>query len=341
MSPGPRFHSRFGGLWTDRLDADDVLEGRLRTGEVTERQGDLLRRFIRDGALELPGAVPPPLIDAVAREFRDAFAGGNPDIWVEHVIDDVRHFAPARPELEQLPGKMLDLHGYSATTRDAVFAPEVRELLTLLFEGPILAFQSLGFVRGTEQPAHRDSAYVVVSAPMEMVASWMALEDVGPGSGELEYFAGSHRIGERLLVEGRKDVPAEIPDHGEYLESLRAAAVAAGCERRGFLAKKGDILLWSADLLHGGSRVEDPTLSRRSLVTHYCPASRQPGYFAYAPHSEPVLHREGCYYCHSIRSAVAAPAESVEPQPAEIPAPQAPGLLRRGLAALARAVRSS
>ncbi len=36
-----------------------------------------------------------------------------------------------------------------------------------------------------------------------------------------------------------------------------------------FLAKKGDILIWHANLIHGGLPVVNPALTRKSMVIHY------------------------------------------------------------------------
>lgn len=44
-----------------------------------------------------------------------------------------------------------------------------------------------------------------------------------------------------------------------------------GLEQKTFRPRKGDVLIWSADLVHGGSPVTDPSLTRKSLVGHYCP----------------------------------------------------------------------
>jgi ectoine hydroxylase-related dioxygenase (phytanoyl-CoA dioxygenase family) len=53
-------------------------------------------------------------------------------------------------------------------------------------ERPALAFQSLYFRWGSRQDIHQDTVFVKVSSPMEMVASWVALEDIQTDSGELD-----------------------------------------------------------------------------------------------------------------------------------------------------------
>ena len=42
-----------------------------------------------------------------------------------------------------------------------------------------------------------------------------------------------------------------------------------GLEEQRFLAKRGDLFIWHALLLHGGSEICRPGLTRRSLVTHF------------------------------------------------------------------------
>ena len=36
-----------------------------------------------------------------------------------------------------------------------------------------------------------------------------------------------------------------------------------------FYAKKGDVLFWHSNLIHGGSKRQDKSLSRKALVCHY------------------------------------------------------------------------
>ena len=42
-----------------------------------------------------------------------------------------------------------------------------------------------------------------------------------------------------------------------------------GLEEQRFLAKRGDLFIWHALLLHGGSEICRPGLTRKSLVTHF------------------------------------------------------------------------
>ena len=64
----------------------------------------------------------------------------------------------------------------------------------------------------------------------------------------------------------------------KYLLSLRTDAKRYRHPRRTFLAKEGDVLIWHADLAHGGSRIRRRGTTRQSLVTHYTPAHDDPPY---------------------------------------------------------------
>ena len=50
------------------------------------------------------------------------------------------------------------------------------------------------------------------------------------------------------------------------------------CEERGlktekFMAKKGDVLIWHADLMHGGAPIQDRRLTRKRAWLHIsCPS---------------------------------------------------------------------
>jgi glycosyltransferase involved in cell wall biosynthesis len=88
--------------------------------------------------------------------------------------------------------------------------------------------------------------------------------------------------------------------HQRYLAGLHERAGASGHERRRFLPRKGDALIWSADLAHGGSPVADDALTRKSLVCHYSPADVRP-YFFYQHPVAPAIRPAagGAAYCSS------------------------------------------
>jgi ectoine hydroxylase-related dioxygenase (phytanoyl-CoA dioxygenase family) len=136
----------------------------------------------------------------------------------------------------------------------------------LLGDEPAIC-NTLNFTKGSQQADHLDTLYMTPPDEHGLVATWMALEDAQEGSGPLRYYPGSHRIKPYRFTDGRlHTVPDEMSLWSDYM--------AEQVERHGlkdevFYAKKGDLFIWSAFLLHGGSAIAQPQLSRQSLVTHY------------------------------------------------------------------------
>lgn len=195
--------------------------------------------------------------------------------------------------------RLLDLHATSSATRDAIFAERIERLLRVIFQRDPLAFQTLQFRYGSQQGMHRDPAYVVVSSPTELVASWIALEDIVEGSGELTYFRKSHRLSELEDIQnhhGHLKLQSYI---GPRMKNLKL-------EQSAFIAKKGDVLLWHADLVHGGGAVTDTSLTRKSLVTHYCPRNIKPNYFRRFWINHIREHKPHCFYSSNYYNIASA-----------------------------------
>jgi Phytanoyl-CoA dioxygenase (PhyH) len=292
---------RFGGLWPDLPNGEDLIEGKLETGRITERQAELLRFWRANGYVILRGAASDELTARAAADLDRAYAGGFPDMLFEcHPVSPERiKWHPAT--LEQ-PAKALDIHHFSSATRELVFCPAVTEFLDLIFESHALASQTLGFLRGSAQEGHQDSAYVPYTIGRAFAASWIALEDVTLGAGELFYYPGSHRfadflyagtyksVHEAMRVTGETGLGAEVARH---VASLEERAVAHGLARLPFAARRGDALIWHADLVHGGNPVSRD-ITRKSVVTHYCPKRLAP-LFAETATLRLYHHRGHCY----------------------------------------------
>jgi hypothetical protein len=104
-----------------------------------------------------------------------------------------------------------------------------------------------------------------------MCGVWVALEDVTEAAGPLEYYPGSHKwpiiyndkIGVRVTGSDR-------PHSQELYHDVWEALVEKnGITPHYFCPRKGEALIWAANLLHGGSRQTDPSATRWSQVTHY------------------------------------------------------------------------
>lgn len=157
-----------------------------------------------------------------------------------------------------------DVHAIAANRR-------IMQILGDVFGRRAWPFQTLNFPVGTQQPFHSDCVHFSSIPERFMCGVWLALEDVSEDAGPLEYYPGTHKwpilqndkIGVRMTGT-KRPVPND-----RYDEVWRALVEKAGIAPQYFCPRKGDALIWMANLLHGGSRQRNPNLTRWSQVTHY------------------------------------------------------------------------
>ncbi len=299
----PKFRSQFGGFWPDLSDAGARLAGKQALGLLDATDVARFKHWQEKGYVLLEKAIDPALIDAFRDEIARDWQRGNEGLVIE-LADGSNAFPRMLPKYQNVPHKVLDYHSTSKLARDIQFAPAIRRFLGQLFERPPMPFQSLLFRYGTEQEMHQDTAYVVVRSPMEFVGCWVALEDITPGSGELQYYEGSHKIPEFLWCGRGRARPPEWDDHRAFLRWVCEKSEQAGCPLTRFHPKKGDALVWHADLVHGGSPRLKREISRWSLVSHYCPVDVDPEWMDRVPHSGRKEHAPGCTYIHQMHTAM-------------------------------------
>lgn len=281
-----KFHSNFGGLWIDNIDQREVRD-KLETISNKETK-QKVQDFIRDGYIIIPGAVSVQDIDNYLFEY-DNYIKISGGFEIEIPTQGGRQ--EFSREKSNIPGsKVLDTAMLLSSGENICFSPPIANFINTIFEDFILAFQTLHFDVGSTQAIHQDTAYVVVkNEPMKLCASWIALEDVNPGSGELVYYAGGHRIDEYTYADGSSkhfDIIRDGNDsHDRHLSYIHEEASRLGLNQKSFLPRKGDALIWHADLPHGGGKITSPGASRRSIVTHYCPISHIPNYADFIPES--------------------------------------------------------
>ena len=278
------FTSRFGGLWTDAVEALEIAEAKLGLGAISREEFEQLKVWIEFGYVIIRGAVSQALVESVNGDVDSAWEKSSNVILAQSnylTRKPIAEYERRHPSL-----RLLDFYVHSQNALRLVMAPSIERFLRIVFDEPPLIFQSLTFEVGSGQGMHNDTAYVVVDAPNHLAAAWVALEDTKPGSGELTFYPGSHRFEERLFSghykNWRPDRDGE-EQHEQYIAHIHSSAQEKGIEPLLFQAKAGDAFIWAANLAHGGSEITDSSLTRKSMVGHYCPASVRPAYFTGAP----------------------------------------------------------
>jgi hypothetical protein len=147
----------------------------------------------------------------------------------------------------------------------------VIDLLTKLYGRQAHPFQTLNFPVGTQQHFHTDSIHFSSVPERFMCGVWVALEDISDDAGPLVYYPGSHKwpiyTNEHLGVCSAEST--ERFTQGVYEPLWRELVDAHGVKPETFTARKGQALIWAANLLHGGIRQKNSNLTRWSQVNHY------------------------------------------------------------------------
>jgi Phytanoyl-CoA dioxygenase (PhyH) len=234
-----------------------------RTDRLTVRQREMAARFHEDGYVVLEQVVPHALCDEVRAEMEVLYDTGEgdggriPDAW------------------------KLGAH----STRELATLPAVQDTLSLLYERRPIPFQTLDFKHGTQQMGHSDSIHFSSFPARFMCGVWVALEDVDAENGPLFYYPGSHALPEISLFD--IDVSVDDPYYPRYAayEAFQQELMAElDCKYVEFHATKGDALVWSSNVVHGGSNIQRAGSTRWSQVTHFLFADC----IYYQPHSSNV-----------------------------------------------------
>lgn len=161
---------------------------------------------------------------------------------------------------------------HSKPIRNLSLNKKVLDALRLLYAREPIPFQTINFFKGTDQPLHSDTIHFHTVPERWMAACWVALEDMNEDNGPLTIVPRSHR----LPCYTFQDIGLDVPNYGEqfenykkYEEFIAAVVQAKGLKKEKALLKKGQAIIWAANLLHGGSAIKNPKLSRLSQVTHY------------------------------------------------------------------------
>ncbi len=167
--------------------------------------------------------------------------------------------------------KVMFAFHHSEVLRKAVHDRRILDVMDFLLGKKVKVFQSINFLTGSEQAAHSDSIHMTTHPLGYMIAAWIALEEITTDNGPLVYHPGSHKL--PYLLNGSFDHGGNQFVIGEdayahYEEAVDNAIADGDFERKELIVQPGDVLLWHANLLHGGKKMTTPNASRKSMVIH-------------------------------------------------------------------------
>ncbi len=240
--------------WLDRTNAHEALAAHPDFDGFSEYLHEQLLRFIDDGYMILKG-------------FFDEDA-------VERLNTDIERLLHAhRVDFNYTGRKIMESYRVSdVANKDFFRHPELLRLLSFVMGRKVIPFHTINFISGSEQRAHSDSIHMSTEPKGYLIAAWIALEDCTLDNGPLFFYPGSHRLPYITCQDydaGNTRWTIGAHSNSRYEDKIAEIIDQANLEKQYFLAKKGDVLIWHANLIHGGAAIQRPGATRKSMVAHY------------------------------------------------------------------------
>jgi hypothetical protein len=249
--------------WLDRPNALEQIRNKTAAGELTSEEADQCRHWEHNGYIILKNLFDPKTLDAVWRAYERAIAAGKIVLAPERAAPD-----------DPFPGRFLNPHRKSGAFCRVLKHPELLRWIRLLMEREPKPLQTIASHKGSQQAAHSDSIHMTTYPLGYLTAAWIAFEDIHPDCGPLVYYPGSHRLPYLFS----KDVGISEEDfkrngyqdyQSKYEPRIQGEIAHHSLKPEYFHARKGDVLIWHANLIHGGSERRNLQLSRKAVVCHY------------------------------------------------------------------------
>lgn len=238
--------------WLDGPDAEERLLASAQLDRFDPATRAAILRWPTDGYVVLRGLFSTAEVDEMNQEVER--------LILEKVVD-----------FNFTGRKIMFAFQHSALLHRFVHDRRILDVMDFLLGRRVRVFQSINFLSGSEQHTHSDSIHMTTYPLGYMIAAWIALERVDGHNGCLMYHPGSHRL-PYLLNDGY--------DHGgnrfvigeeayaRYEQAIDSEIGKGGFPATEFHAQPGDVLLWHANLLHGGKKMSRADASRKSMVVH-------------------------------------------------------------------------
>jgi len=219
-----------------------------------------LRQMIEDGYTILDLNQPSEIYQTINNKIDNKIFKGNPKLNPKyyHYNENPRVIEAWRDIKE-----IVDL----ARDRD------VLDFLECIYKRRPIPFSTINFIKSSEQPLHSDYMHFSSKPERYLTGVWFALEDIDINSGPLSIIPKSHKLNITTLEKLSQSIPKNTKqlkeNYTKYEEHVKQVVKQNNLGSKKVTIKKNQCLIWSANLLHGGSPIQDQTLTRKSLVVHY------------------------------------------------------------------------
>jgi ectoine hydroxylase-related dioxygenase (phytanoyl-CoA dioxygenase family) len=242
------------GPWLDGEKAIEKVKAHPKFKNFNESRKEQILNFIEHGYMILPNFYTQDEVKAFNDEIGDLINKRKLDFnYTGKKIVESYKVSP-----------LVDQHFFRNQ--------KLLEIFEFIFDRDVVPFHTINFIEGSEQKAHSDSIHMSTAPEGFMAAAWAALESTDEANGPLFYYPGSHRFPYISCLDYNSgNSKYLIGDHSyaNYEQHIEELIEANNLEKKYFFANSGDVLIWHANLLHGGDKIQEKGRTRKSMVAHY------------------------------------------------------------------------
>lgn len=239
--------------WLDRVNADQMLSSNLAFNNFNENTRNALKQWPDNGFIILNRFFNEEEVNAINNEVERLLIKG--EVYLNY------------------SGKqIISANKKSSIINHIIKKTELNRLLEFILGKKVAVFQTINFLKGSEIKPHSDFFHMSTFPVGNSIAVWIALEDVSEANGPLVYYPKSHKLPYIYSYDFEHKSSFFHIDrslYAKYENKIATLIEAEGLKKQVFYAKKGDILIWHANLLHGGEAIQNRDKTRKSMVIHY------------------------------------------------------------------------
>lgn len=247
--------------WIESPFFYDILE---QDETLTQEQKDQCVQYREKGYLIIDLELTDQQIGSVVQDMYKALEDENTKYHADHFT-----YTDSR--------RVFEHWKKSKAIAEMTVHPKILSTLSFLYDKEPFPFSTINFIKGSNQPLHSDTIHFHTVPGLWMVGVWIAFEDVDETNGSLKIVPGSHKWPvyeyHNLNLPHPDDIEnGEAVNYAKYEQFLVDLVKTKKAEPYIVKLKKGQALIWAANMLHGGCNVEgvtDLTKTRLTQANHY------------------------------------------------------------------------
>lgn len=233
----------------------------LETLDLSDNQKEMAIKFHEDGYLILDLELSDDLIKSIVGDMEIALTRENKKLQAEFYT------------YSNSP-RLFEEWRHSSHIRDLCLNEKITSTLEFLYDRETFPFSTINFFIGSNQPLHSDAVHFHSIPSLWMSGVWVALEDTNEENGTLSIVPGSHRWPiydyETLnLPHPDEQENGEEKNYRVYEDFVRQLIKSKNSKITPVPLKKGQCLIWAANLLHGGTPITNEKSTRLTQAIHY------------------------------------------------------------------------